>query len=273
MMRNKLLILLTVAGLATSQIAVAEGDEDKELKGGGIKGTFITDSSKGLFDMSPVTSYTIQPSEWCNDAYSQDSMRKWKKEWDQKYKGKIVPECANFYIEWKRSMACSGKEASAGDWQPNTTWQGIGEDLADLGDVNNFLAGKKCANCKLKLGGFQCFNLAGADFSGSNLAGMDFQYANLAGANFSKGTLDSSVLLAANLRDANFQGTTLTNTVLMGANLTQANFKGAVLEKIDFRNATLDGANFEGATLTLTPDNVKVLQAARGVNLNGANFK
>jgi uncharacterized protein YjbI with pentapeptide repeats len=200
-------------------------------------------------------------------------MKKWKKEWDQKYKGKVVPECANFYIEWKRSMACSGKEATAGDWQPNTTWQGIGEDLSALGNVNDFLANKKCANCNLKLGGFQCFNLAGVDFSGSTLAGMDFQYASLAGANFSKAKLDSSVLLASNLQGVSFKEATLSNVVLMGANLRSANFKGAVLENVDFRNATLDGANFDGATLTLPPESVQALKSANGVSLNGANFK
>jgi hypothetical protein len=68
---------------------------------------------------------SIEPGKWCN--ITPELVKSWKQEWDSKYKGKVSPTCANLFLEWKKTNACSKKPVAAEEWKPNTSWPGEGK--------------------------------------------------------------------------------------------------------------------------------------------------
>lgn len=143
-------------------------------------------------------------------------------------------------------------------------------------------------------------SLAGRDFSGANLAGLDFSHADLTNTFFESANLDdckfdhanltgtvfaharahrasfqkahlkgtnfgSAKLEDAKFNEADFLGTILLRTILKGAHFDQARFDGA-----DFTETELRGASLKGCTaFELTLSKVSLAQA----NLSDATFE
>ena len=109
--------------------------------------------------------------------------------------------------------------------------------------------------------------LPGSDLSSANLAGADFtstdlRNANLQGANLQKATLVRTALSGANAQGANFTRVEGYRTDFRGmdgkgvpftyAELQRSDFTGANLEGADFAKAELGRAEFDGAVITGT---------------------
>jgi uncharacterized protein YjbI with pentapeptide repeats len=96
-------------------------------------------------------------------------------------------------------------------------------------------------------------DLAGAKFDGADMSAhmnnqsmglmrTEMGSANLAGADFSRTNLGHAILTYANLRGADFAGADLRDADLTGADASGANFTGADLRGADLTNAKLAGA-------------------------------
>jgi uncharacterized protein YjbI with pentapeptide repeats len=126
--------------------------------------------------------------------------------------------------------------------------------------------------------------LQGSDLSGANLAGADFtstdlRDTNLQGANLEKATLVRTSFSGANAQGANFTRVQGYRTDFSGMNgkgapfvfaeLQRSNFKGANLEGADFEKAELGRAQFDDAVITGT--NFLLANLARA-DLTSAKF-
>ncbi|MGH9761832.1 MAG: toll/interleukin-1 receptor domain-containing protein [Blastocatellia bacterium] len=107
-------------------------------------------------------------------------------------------------------------------------------------------------------------NLAGVNFSRTNLTDVGLRLANLSGANLAKAFLPGSTLSWADLRN-----TDLSRAHLYGANLSRANLSGADLSGADLSFADLTSANLSGANLSGADLSFANLS---GANLNSANL-
>lgn len=107
-------------------------------------------------------------------------------------------------------------------------------------------------------------DLAGLDFSSSDLFRAQLQNSNLKKSIFSGADLSSASLEGAALYKADLSKTILQETDLNGADLSSTNCQGA-----DFRGANLSGVNFEGADLRGADFCNSDL---RGANLTSANI-
>lgn len=102
-------------------------------------------------------------------------------------------------------------------------------------------------------------DLQGANFSKSNLRGVNLSFTDLRNADFSGAELTWSNLNRADLSGANLSGVNLTLAALMEANLTGthlpkaeltlANLRSVILVHADLRRAKLDRANLINANL------------------------
>jgi len=209
----------------------------------------------------------IDTQRWCN--YDKNVVKKWKKKWDQEYRGKVTAGCASLYLDWQKARACQKNPDLNAQWQPNTQWKGQGQSQKDLpnGSIDGLLKVKKCVDCQLNLVGLSCLNLSNIDFSNSVLTRMDFYQADLSGANFSTTQLTESVLTASNLTKANMTGIKIAKSVLSNAILEDANLSHSLLANVDLQRANLKNANFSHSTLR----NVSLSNAdLRGANFDGA---
>ncbi|MGB8645392.1 MAG: toll/interleukin-1 receptor domain-containing protein [Anaerolineae bacterium] len=114
-------------------------------------------------------------------------------------------------------------------------------------------------------------DLAGANFTGANLAGVDLYLANLTGANLrgvdlSQADLTGTHLGGVDLREANLRGANLYVADLSGANLNGVRLAETHhLQLAIFRWGRLSGADLRGASLIGT--------ALDGANLSGADLR
>jgi uncharacterized protein YjbI with pentapeptide repeats len=107
--------------------------------------------------------------------------------------------------------------------------------------------------------------LQGSDLQKANLAGTDFSLTDLGGANLTAANAEKATLVRASLAGASVQGanfakieayrSTFAGAVADGANfvsaeLQRADFTGAQLTKANFEKAELGRANFDKAVLT-----------------------
>lgn len=101
-------------------------------------------------------------------------------------------------------------------------------------------------------------NLAGANFSGSDLTAATFNGANVSGSNFSNANLTSATFDGANLSCSNFNGANLTSTTLNGANLSGSTFNGATFTSTTWGTTTTcpDGTT-SGANAATCLDNLQ----------------
>jgi len=227
---------------------------------------------------TPAT-MTVNPKKWCH--HSDQTIKAWKQEWDNIYKGHITPGCANLYLEWKSKQACEGKPNIKGDWKPSLKLTGQGKKAEGLpNSIDAFISQKNCKNCDLELISFQCLNLDNVDFSQAKLKRVDFYATSLKGAKFNDSQIQGSLLMASDLSNANLSNTTMSDSYLSGANLKSANFEGANLNKVDLQHTNLQGANFKNANLKSVSFNGANLQGAdftgskqSDINLNGANLQ
>jgi hypothetical protein len=95
--------------------------------------------------------------------------------------------------------------------------------------------------------------LAGADFRGANLDGVNFEYAHLSGSNFAGATLKNSVLRVARMSGADFTNADLSHSVC------DSEYDGDLASITDLRHAILINANLSFASL-------------RDIDLGGANL-
>lgn len=102
-------------------------------------------------------------------------------------------------------------------------------------------------------------DLQAANFSHSNLSGVDLSRMNLGGADFREADLSNAKLNQANLMNANFEHANLTGAEIQQSDLSGANFNHAILS-----NAKLQQSIFVGANL--------VCARLDGANLSRANF-
>jgi uncharacterized protein YjbI with pentapeptide repeats len=87
-------------------------------------------------------------------------------------------------------------------------------------------------------------NLAGADFTGSDLRDANLSAAFLDDANFTDAKLDRVAFVTSRLHRA-----TMTRATLDGAFLHGSQFDGAMLDGVDFSKAKVDGVRFVGASM------------------------
>lgn len=114
-------------------------------------------------------------------------------------------------------------------------------------------------------------DLAGQDFAGAIMTGVEFFYMDLSGSDFSGATLDNANLYAATLTNAVFTGADLRYATLSSVEASQAVFN----EQAQLSGASLAYGNFEAASFRTA-----VLQEADGVpaaslsfaNLHNADF-
>jgi uncharacterized protein YjbI with pentapeptide repeats len=116
-------------------------------------------------------------------------------------------------------------------------------------------------------------NLAGANYVGWDLDGLNFTNANLdtarltgadvTGATFTGAYLVSAYLDGTNFSNANLQGVTLGNNVFTNANFQNANLAGAT-----FTFFGSDSGDFQGATLT----NATIGSGFYNTNFSNADF-
>ncbi|MEB3308694.1 MAG: pentapeptide repeat-containing protein [Snowella sp.] len=128
-----------------------------------------------------------------------------------------------------------------------TIYQADSQNLAELAQIANL-------NPKT--------DLAGGNFLGANLSGVELNNANLAHTNFRGAILTDADLSEANLSYTNFSGADLSGAYLESANLRYADFhKGSLaltnLISTDLCHAnlcqtTITHANFSGATVAQT---------------------
>ena len=100
-------------------------------------------------------------------------------------------------------------------------------------------------------------NLAGKDFSNSDLKNKIFFGSDLNGANFENSILSGSDFSLANLENANFKnaivdGIKLRQTNLDQTNFSNVNFHNVDLTNVDFTNAILKNSNLSDQNLTKT---------------------
>lgn len=112
--------------------------------------------------------------------------------------------------------------------------------------------------------------LSGANFTGSNLAGINLSNADLSGAN-----LTGTNLGAANLTDCKLYNSNLTGVNFTDANLTRANFLATNMQYVNLRNANLKQALLQEANLKYAILNGANLQSANLLlaNLEGADLQ
>jgi hypothetical protein len=92
--------------------------------------------------------------------------------------------------------------------------------------------------------------IAGRDFSGRELLGIEAAGRDLVGLRAHGAILRNADFRGTRLRDAAFDGANLTNARFQGADLRGASFRGAGLDGADLRGADLRSADLTGATLT-----------------------
>ena len=100
-------------------------------------------------------------------------------------------------------------------------------------------------------------NLAGKDFSNSDLKNKIFFGSDLNGANFENSILSGSDFSLANLENANFKNATVDGIKLRQTNLDQTNFSNVNfhnvdLTNVDFTNTILKNSNLSDQNLTKT---------------------
>lgn len=127
-------------------------------------------------------------------------------------------------------------------------------------DCDNLVPGADLAYCsftsgKVSLAGL---DLAGADFWGAKLVGVDFTGSDLAGALFGGDTEAQADLTSVDFSGADLTGATLDDTYLYsvafdGADVADASFTGATLIFNDFTGADLTGASLDQADLLQFP--------------------
>ncbi|GDY12922.1 hypothetical protein LBMAG53_18000 [Planctomycetota bacterium] len=93
------------------------------------------------------------------------------------------------------------------------------------------------------------FQLAGLDWPGASLAGMDLRDSDLRDARLEAADLTGTRLAGACLRRADLRKALLVGVDARGCDLTGANFAGADLRKCDLRDALLDGTILLSADL------------------------
>ena len=115
--------------------------------------------------------------------------------------------------------------------------------------------------------------LAGADFTGSNLGDASLTLSNLRGADFSSADLSYARVNLADLRNAQFGEADLrgaaVNSVLRHAHLRDADLSRANLLSADFTDAFLVDANLTEANLA---ESVLVRADLSGADLTGADL-
>ncbi len=92
-------------------------------------------------------------------------------------------------------------------------------------------------------------NLAEADLNGADLYGSDLSRANLKMANLSGGDLSNSILTDADMYKVDMGGTGLIEARLDGAYLAESRIQGADLRGTNLKGANLAGVDLRGATL------------------------
>ncbi len=117
-------------------------------------------------------------------------------------------------------------------------------------------------------------NLVKANFTGSDLTGIDLHGTDLSGAN-----LTGTNLSNANLTDCRLYNSNLTGVNFTGANLTRANFLATNMQYVNLRNANLQQALLQEANLEYAILNGANLQSAnlllailKSADLQGANL-
>lgn len=103
--------------------------------------------------------------------------------------------------------------------------------------LNRIAARKSCANIVAKNFNFNDRNIAGVDFSGSDLTGSTFVKCNIRGSNFNGATLNDADFTKADLAVSSFISTVAIGAVFDGANLQGSDLEGfkADLETADTR--------------------------------------
>jgi uncharacterized protein YjbI with pentapeptide repeats len=96
------------------------------------------------------------------------------------------------------------------------------------------------------------YNLAGVDFSKSNLIECNLSKVNLTGADLFQSNLSGANLLNANLSDANLQKATLYGADLRHVDLRDSNLSYSILQGSDLRDTNFRNANLKRTDLSLT---------------------
>ncbi len=147
---------------------------------------------------------------------------------------------------------------------------------ADLQDLTELA---KIADLNLKI------DLAGGNFLGAILNGVELSGANLSRSNFRGAILTDADLSEANLSDVNFRGADLSGAYLESANLRNADFQKSSLalatlistdlSHANLQDTTVTNANFSGANVSqaLFGNNPGMTNAMKeSLQARGANF-
>lgn len=113
-------------------------------------------------------------------------------------------------------------------------------------------------------------DLAGSNFAGQDLEGIEFSQVNLTNADLSGTNLRGAVFNSTMLENTNLHGADFTNGIaylskFTNADLTDAVFVEAILLRSTFSKVKIDGADFSFAVLD-GPQQKKLCEVATGVN-------
>jgi len=95
----------------------------------------------------------------------------------------------------------------------------------------------------------QRVSLAGADFSGADLAEAKVFLCNLQAAKFIKASLVGAEMLGCDMSNSRFELSNLQGVIMRESELEGAEFNSCDLREVDFRKATLLSARFESVVV------------------------